>query len=389
MECSDGYTYGFGSTGSIYRRDADAFWQKVYDDSDGAIKGAEEMPASGGKTYLGWCTDTKVKKKEIPGLSNWNDVQTVAQDLISADWHTMRQVAGATKIANKSYLAMVGYDESYTNEAVDFIPGTIIKTLVERDGRVIASTANAAIDAEYPLAQVGTDGDVIFANMSDTIPVFRFPGGGQVNPGGVCNEIDQVQFFEWEEDALSWIDKQSVGNLSLWGVYDADTGYGGVWSYGRKRKNHPTVLNLEYALDVDEIGAVVTVEGVTLVSYRDGSDFGVKATNDGVKAIGTYEGLDFKAPVKKPVNITSWKYAELFMKPLPEGCSVQLQYKMNEAGAWFAAYQADGTTAYSTVSGKKKAFQIGAEGEIFEPRVVLNPLGNETPEIFRIRCYFE
>ena len=390
VECSDGYTYGFGSTGYIYRRDADAYWQVVYKDPDGEIKGAEEMPTSNGTTYLGWCTNIKLKKKLIPGLGNWNDVTTVSDKLISGVPHTMKQVGGATKITNGSYLAMVGYDESFTNEALDMIPGITSKTLVDRDGRVIASTANAAIDSEYPLAQIGTDGELIFANMSDTIPVTRFPGGGQVNPGGVTNEIEQVSFFEWEETALSWIDKQLVGNLSLWAVYNADAGYGGIYSYGRHYKNHPITLNLEYALDMDELGAIVAVNGKILVSYRDGTDFGVKSVNDNVKAVGTYEGLDFKAPVKKPINITLWKYVELYMSPLSDGCSVEFWYKINKTGAFRQATLADGsTTQFTTVGGEKAVFRIAEEGEIFEPRVVLNPLGNISPEINRIRVYFQ
>ena len=390
VKCSDGYTYGFGSTGSIYRRDTDAYWQKVYDDPDGEIKGAEEMPTSNGTTYLGWCTDTKVKKKLIPGLSDWNDITIVAQNLISGVSHTMKQVGGATKIANGAYLAMVGYDESFTNEAVDFIPGTVIKTLVERNGRVIASEANGAIDCEYPLAQIGTDGEVIYANMNDTIPVFRFPGGGKVNPGGVCNEKKETNFFEWEETALSWIDKQTVGNLSLWAVWGATSGYGGVYSYGRKRKNHPVTLNLEYALDVDELGALVNIDGTTLVSYRDGTDFGVKAVSSAIKDTGTYEGLDFKAPVKKPVNITKWNTAEIFMKPLSDYVSVEFWYKLNKTGAFIQATLADGMgVQYNTVAGKKAVFRLGVESEIFEPRIVLNTIGNTSPEVYRLRIYFE
>lgn len=398
VEASDGYTYAFGNTGTIYRRDADAFWQQVWKDPDGQIKGAEEKPSDTGKTWLYWATNTKVKRKQLPGLGNWNDVETVADNLISTDYHTMKQVGGSLMIANYSFIAMVGYDDSYTNEALDLVPGNIAKTLVERDGRLIVGTVrtvdnekgiNAAIDTEYPLAQVGDDGELYFADMTNTMPVKRFPGGGVVNPGGVCNQVDQVNFFEWEQTALSWIDKQSVGNLSLWAVYDADAGKGGVYSYGRKNKNHPVTLNLDHAIDADELGAITTVNGITLISYRDGTDFGVKATSTITKSEGIYEGLDFKAPVKNPINITSWKTAELFFAPLPAGTSIEFWYRVNKSGSFVQALMADGNTSYTTDSGKKAVFSISAEGEIFEPRIVLNCVGNATPEVFRLRVYFD
>ena len=395
---SDGYVYGFDNTGGIYRRDTDAFWQKVYTDPDGAIKGAEEKPSSSGKSYLVWTTNIKVKRKELPGLGDWSDVSTVAQNLSSQDWHTIRQVGGSAMIANGSWLAMIGYDDSFTNEALDLIPGNIVKTIVERAGRAVIGTMrssdptkgiNAAIDTEVQLAQVGDDGDLYFADMNNSVPIKHFPGGGIVNPGGVTNEVDQVNFFDWEQSALSWIDKQSVGNMSLWGVFNADAGRNGVFSYGRKNKNHPITLNFDYPLDVSEIGALVTVEGITLISYRDGSDFGVKAVDPAAKATGTYEGLDFKAPVKKPIGITKWLTAELFFAPLPSGASIEFWYKLNKTGSFIRAYLADGNTRFNTANGKKAVFRIAEEGEIFEPRIVLNPTGNTSPEVYRIRTYFE
>jgi len=398
VKCSDGYTYGFGNTGCIYRRDASSFWQQVYKDPDGAIKGAEEAPASGNKTYLAWCTDTKLKKKAIPGLSNWNDVTTVSTNLSSQDWHTMKQVGGATKIANGSWIAMLGYDESYTNEALDLVPGNIAKTLIERNGRVIIGThkagyttkgINGAIDSEVQIAQIGDDGDIYYANGSNSVAIKTLPGGGYINPGGICNERDDINFFEWEETALSWIDKQSVGNMALLAVYNADTGKGGIYTYGRKNKNHPIVLNLEYQLDADELGAVACVDGDIIVSYRDGSSFGVKVVDSTTKAIGVYEGLDFRSPVKFPANITVWKYAEVFLTPLPNGTSVSFYYRMNKTGSFVQAYTASGGTSYNTVLGDKAVFRIGEEGEICEAKLVLTPIGNFTPEVHRIRLYFE
>jgi len=391
VKASDGNTYGFGNAGYIYKRDPEANYSVVYKDANGAIKGAEEKPSSSGNTYLVWATDRSVKKKLIPGRSDWNDVASVTDGLTPATWHTMKQINGALMIANKSTLALFGYDDSFTTNALDLVPGNVVNTLVERNGRTILGTArladpnkgiNAAIDTEIPLAQVGDDGDIFFANMTDTVPVKRFPGGGKVNPGGVTNLIEQVNFFEWEENALSWIDKQSVGNLAVFGVFGADSGYGGLYTYGRKNKNKPFALNLEYLLDEDEIGAVTSVDGVVIASYRSGTDFGVRAVDPNAKAQGVYYGLDLKVPVKKPSDITTWSLAEMFMSPLPPGTSVEFHYKTDRTETYTQAKTAGGATSFTTTNGTNPIFRIQDTGNLFEYKIVLNPYGNMSAEVF-------
>mgnify|MGYP007071589100 CR=1 FL=1 len=405
VKCSDGKLYGFGNRGKIYKRNSDGYWMQVYDQGK-PIRGACEKPSSGGKIYLIWATQTELHRKEIPGNSSWNDVDvagTVQGDtfpktnLSDYEWHTMVQVGGDVMIANGSNLAMSAYDDSYTNQALDLIPGNISKTLVERNGHVVIGTykladpnkgVNGAVDCEYPLVQVGDLGDIYYADFSGSISMKRFPGGGRVNPYGMTNEISQVNIFDWMQDSLSWIDKQEVGNMALMGVFEADTNRGGIYTFGRKYKNHPFVLNLEYQYDADEIGAVVNIDGTTLFSYKNGTTYGVMAVDSNNKAIGIYEGLDFKAPVKKTIELTEWKTAEIFMKPLPIGCSVEFWYRVDKNGDWVRAKTADGQDSYSYATGKKAVFRIGASGEIFEPRLVLNPYGNETPEVYRARVFF-
>lgn len=404
---TDGGVYGFGDTGYIYRRATDGQWSRLYKDPDGRIVGAAEWYNEGGQTWLYWATYRKLHRKPLPRLSNWNDVDTAPgvitgdswpkTNLTVSDWHVMREIGGDLIFGNYNFLGLVGYDDSYTNEALNLIPGNVVTTLVERNGRSIIGTTkasnptkgiNAAIDSEVPLAQVGDDGELVYADMNSFIPYKRFPGGGIVNPGGVCNEVNEVTMFEWEQNALSWIDKQNIGNMSLWGVYGAEAGKNGVYSIGRRRKDHPFAMNLEYALEVDEIGAVLSINGETLISYRDGIDVGVKVVDQTTKATATYEGLDLFAPAKKPDNITEWGIVELFMKPLPSGCSVQFWYKIDKDGDFIQARTVDDNTAYTRVGGKKANFRVKANGEVFEPKVVLVPSGNTSPEVYRIRCYF-
>jgi len=398
INASDGYTYEFGNTGFIYRRDSDGNHVQMYKDPQGAITGAYEWYDRTGKTFLFFATKDILRKKDLDGRVDWNDVQDVGS-LDNNNFHTMSEAGGSLIITNGSKLALVGYDGSFTNEAVNFIPGNIAKTLVERNGRSITGSVrasnpnkgiNAMIDSEVPLAQIGDDGEVIFSNMSDTIPAKRFPGGGKVNPYGVANLVEQANFFEWEQNALSWIDKQGVGNLSLWGVWGGTSGRNGIYSYGRKNKNKPFVMNLEYEMNVDEIGAIIVVDGVILASYRDGNDFGVKAVDSNNKARAIYEGLDSpKTAIKNPDNPNRWTVVEVFGKPLPSGTTIEYHYRMDKNGDFVQAKTAEGKTVFDKAGGRKAIFILDSDGQIYEPRVVLNPNGNLTPEVYRIITYFQ
>lgn len=406
VESSDGHVYGFGNTGKVYKINTDLSVFQVYDAHE-PITGAVEGYNAAGQTFLYFASRRNLHRKQLPGRSDWNDVDADStllygdkwpkSNLTDADWHTMVNVAGDTLIANGSTIAMAAYDDSYTNEALDLIPGNIAKTMIERVGRLVTGTyrssdptsgINAAIDTEVPLAQVGSDGQIFFANFTDTVPVKRFPGGGKCNPGGVTNKVEQVNFFDWTQTALSWINKQTVGNIALFGIYGATAGYNGIYSYGRVDKDHPFVMNLDYPLEVDEIGALACIAGVTYASYRHGADFGVKVVDMTNKAQAVYEGLDFRAPVKRPDNITTWGTAEVYFNPLPSGTNIQFWYRIDKNGSFVQAKTLDGATSYLKTGGKKAVFSISQKGDIFEPRVVLTPSGNVTAEAHRIRVYF-
>lgn len=408
VDATDGNVYGFDNVGKIYKRDSSNDWSVVYTDPDGEIKGAAEFPSTDGVSYLVWATDTKLKCKELPGATDWSDANARANfprtDLTSADWHTMTQAGGDLVFVNKNTLGALGYDNSYSPNVCDLVPGNVGKSIIERHGRSIVGThhpgdstggVNAMVEAEVPLMQVGNEGGIYFNDMNSSLPDKVFPGGGRVNPGAVTIDAQQVALFEWvqanssDPDINSWIDKKQLGGVSLWGVFNADSGMNGVYAYGRKRRNHPFVLTLEYYLDVDEIGAVAKCGSDIVISYRSGSDFGVKRVDTTTKATGVYEGLEKYLPPTPAGKSATLKYAEVFMKPLPSGCSIEFYYKVDKASSWTQAKTQGGDTSFSEEGGEEVLFMLGENAQIYEPKIVLNPSGNSTPEVYKIETHLD
>ncbi len=209
-----------------------------------------------------------MRREALPGASDWSGVDAGAlwpkTNLENVAWHTMRPAGGALMICNGSYLAMVGYDESYTVEAVQFYPDELSKVIIERQNLVVIGTyknnssekgalytwsqeylnyiqrreipsgmINGLVDTEMTLMQAGDKGGIFYSDLTNVVAITATPNcEGKVNPGGVENDE----------------------SMALFGIYDND--YPGVYTIGRKRKNAPFVLNLDYPLDCDEIGAV-------------------------------------------------------------------------------------------------------------------------------------
>lgn len=408
---TDGNSYAFCADGKIFKRTSLGVWSLVYTDADGAILGAAEWACSNGKSYLFWATSTKLHAKEIPGNTGWSDVDAnivvgattytyPKTNLTAATWHTMKQVNGRLLIANKDKLAYVGYDGSYTNAALQLIPGNSVKTIMEFKGyaysggsrtdysnqteifvwdtaqslnwnaknTVPSSVVNAFVNAEFPLMQVGTDGQILLADVSTyTQPLTKFPGGGQVAPDGV--EVD--------------------GGLALFGSYGNGTGKTGVYSYGRKKKNANVVLNLEYQLDCTAITSVKKIGSDLLIAYTNvaGTGWGVKKVNSTAKANFIYESIDLVLPTSTREPVIS--KARVITAPLPSNTSVQLYRRMDKTGSFVIANTEGGSTSFSTTGGMEAWFLLGDYGKVAELKIVGNANGNYAPEVYGVELYFE
>jgi hypothetical protein len=408
----DGTTYCFGSTGSIFSRSEDGTWLFVYNDENGEIKGAAEWELDTGVSYLMWATNTCIARKPLKGAdttpdsnaARWTDAtQNWKTTLDPAAYHTMAIAGGQLNIANGNFLASVEYDGDFDPAALNLRPGNLIKCLEERDDYVILGSyrddnseeghiwswintatnwiqkkripikgVNSMINTELFLLQGGSDGELFFSDFVNAVPLHGIPGGGETAPSGVSIEDD----------------------LAIFGIYGGD--YPGLWSYGRKRKNRPDVLNYDYRLvgtvngsTISTIAAVATIDGLVLASWgtTDGStsEYGVDCVSSTTKAVALYEGLEFDngTPNLKKFFDT----IKITMKPLPTGTSISAKFKVDNESAWRYAVLGNGSTTYSEVNAIEAIFSIGKPSSVYEVGMELNPYLNTAPEILSITTY--
>ena len=148
-------------------------------------------------------------------------------------------------------------------------------------------------------------------------------------------------------------------------------------------------MNLDYLLDADELGALVVVDGTTLVSYRDGSDVGVKAVDSTAKATLTYEGLELTGSVKNSARPTVWNKVEINCLALPDGSSIEVFYKLDKSGGWKRALMEGAAEKFRARDETQAIFLLGDEAKVFEPRIVCTPTGNLTPEILEAKVFLK
>lgn len=426
VNARDGSTYCFGSAGSVYAISGnpyDPVVSFVYNDENGAIKGAAEWKLSDGNNYLMWCTNTSVGRVLMNGSLPvpWGAgvaTQDYKTTLDAADWHPMKNAAGSLCIGNANFLATFDYSGNFNNAAMNLRPGSTIKCLEERDDYVLIGTelvseseeghiwswittalnwvqkkkipvkgVNTLIDTERLLLQGGANGEIFYSDFANTAPLNSIPSGGQANPQGSA----------------------ILNDLALFGIYGTtDAAQVGIYSYGRRMLNRPFALNNEFRITrtvagstVAEIGAVWVASSAAFASWKtvDGSttEYGVDMVSTSTRATARWEGLEFTGG--QPHLKKHYKSEKVVMEPLPSGTSVNVLYRpsrqstggSSSAGAgWKYAKIADGTsTTYSVTDSTEAEFIINDESKVFEIGLELTPSGSSTPEVTALVGYID
>ena len=404
VAATDGNWYGFGDTGNIYRRTSGGAWSLQATDPDGEILGAAEYIHNDGSdnyvSHIVWGTQTKLKK--VKTSSGFGTITTVTtfENGFAGEWHTMLEALGVLFFCDADFLGILDYEGAVNKKALQFPGGIYSRSLLDNANIIIIGAtekerqrrgflftwdklADSWITKRDLQAQgarslnfleggvmVQTGEELKYWDTVNLLPLKQLPGGGETQPGA------QSEY-------------QSIGHFGVQGGTK-----NGVYGYGRRDKNSPFALALEYIPShgnyenpAHKIGSVSNHQGTMLVSWYDGTDYGVDVIDNDNKAVALYQSLEIDA--NTPYSEKRWRQVKIVTRPLPAGTSITLRAKTNNDDDWQVC-KTDSQATVMNVTGQKKAIFniVGAgKGEIVELELVLTPNGNATPEVLSVNTY--
>jgi len=370
---------------------------KSGNDGSGAVIAMAHTHLAGGtstyKAYIYFATKTTLNRMLVSTNVITQDWKALS-DVGTTGWHSMAEAVGTLQIANLNDLAFVDYEGGFTMSGLDFPAGDVVSTVVGQDNSVIAGTTNklynwdrlqvswlnrrevpdmsidAMIFSNYLLIHSGST--LYSWDTSALVPIRQMlRSDHSVKPGAIANY-------------------KGVPYMGVNGAADV-----GVYSYGTRSMIKNRTLNFEYVLSHGKtasvsIGSVQAHNNNLYVAWKDGTTYGVDIIDTANKAVARYEGLRFRT---KTLEQQKFSFIQLLMEPLPTGCSIQVQYKVNGQASWITAKVANGSPTFTIANSTKAIFKIDPDpkygGEEIEIALTLTPSGNTAPDIKAIVTTFD
>ncbi len=369
ITASDGSTLWFSSTsGKIWRRTLDGVWSLIHTTAptsgNAGCSGAKEYDG-----YIYWATESYLHRKPVGNLSDWSDAVDNWAEFTNTDpdFHPMVLQGVSLFIGDKNYVAKVyKYNGVHTFVAnaldirqphriktmiaygIDLVLGTFIHEKVNLCSVIRWDTVseswsvadsieengiNAFIkDGNYHYAQAGRAGRVYYYNGKTLEPAYRIPGDWSPTQTAYINPDATTIHQTFPLFGLSNVS----GNPQLQGVY----------SFGSYSKDYPKTLDLSYPVSAGlsniEIGSLRAVGSDLLVSWYDGTNYGVDLLDWSTKYTSAYIETGILTPPElRSFLKNSLKIIINFADILPNDCDVKVKYKK--------AYESDYSNALSSI----------------------------------------
>lgn len=351
VPCSDGNSYLFGSTnGKIWKRTSGGSYSLVATSAQAEVINAKEFDG-----YIYYASDDKLGRWQVgTDWSTRNDAWATFTEA-DGDYKPMRIKNGVLYIGDGKLVAQVDENGTFTADALDLPSQYRISALGELSTELLIGTfvndnvsdvrlfrwdtwsvswsfddnvPEVGINAFIPMdnatiVQAGTKGNIYYYDNSVLQQFKRMSGDWSSTNKALVHSEAVASFKGLPLFGLS----NSSGNPTLQGVYSL-----GSWA-----SNYPKVLNLEYVISQAklasiEIGAIAVIGDNILVSWKDGSNYGVDTIDTSNKYNSAYletRNINVERDILKKFN------AKIFYRSLPASTDITLKYSINDA-----AYQA-------------------------------------------------
>lgn len=419
VAASNGYTFWFSSTsGKIWARSSGGTWTLAY----------TTVPAAGGAGCLGaaeyngfiyWATESRLHRVTIAGADDsW------AGGAVSLDWATFSVTQASfhpmelqnTKlfIGDGNKICSVNSSGTFDNAALDIKTPFIIKCLKKYDidlliGTYVADTVNETEIIQWdctspswstsdPIAEVG-----INAILNDTTANVTLVQAGRAGNWYEYNGRSLVPYKRipgtYSSTSYGYVHPNAIGNFKGLPIFGFSNGSGnpanqGVYTLGSYSRDYNRVLDLTYPISERssgelvltgiEIGAIIVADFDILVSWKNGSTFGVDKIDYTAKmTLGYFETRMLFQSQRDEIQTMAG--ASVFYNSLPTSTNFVISYSKNAAAYVSMASETTNNTDNNSVNAKLSVPGIGS----LQIKVAFTVNSNDSPIMEALAVYLE
>lgn len=313
--CSDGNTYLFGATnGKIWKRTAAGAYT-LEATAAPAAGAAGIMSAEEHNGYIYYAMQSRIGRVAVGAPTSWAGRNDSWATFTNTDttFHPAKKLNGNLYFGDANFVALVDDTHTFTADALDLIEPLRISALGNYDTDLLIGTYVNTDVMETQFLRWNTWGDSW--TYSDPIPEVGINAFLPIDNGVLVSAGTKGHVYEFAGMVLSSYknmpgsfirgsaDKCTVhnnaafnfGGIALFGISQV-TGNAiryAIWSIARRSAKYPWVTAIEYVISEDtmadiEIGMIVGVGDIFLVSWKSGSTYGIDKLDVTAKYSGAY-----------------------------------------------------------------------------------------------------
>lgn len=402
VSCSNGSTYHFGDTGKIYERESNGTWT-LRATAAPAAGSAKILSAREYQGYIYYAMQSRLGRIAVPAAGgSWAGRDDSWATFTNTDdtFHPMHEVNLVLYIGDANFVAQVDAGvfsanaldiksplriSSLWNLDTDLLIGTYVAANVMRTEVIRWNTWSVSFSVSDPIPEVGVNA---FIDSDNIVIVNAGTKGNLYIYDGAQLEIYKQIKGTWSSTNKAKVNPHATLNFNgmpLFGLSQvAGTGVNlGVYSFARTNRNYPYVLNLEYTISTGnrnniQIGAITPISADQfLVSWRDdntSTTYGVDVLDLSNKATAYF--VTRNMIVDRTMD-NNFGFVSVPYRNMPENTSIDIYTSRNHAA--FSGTP-DGSTDDAERLIVQSDEQIGSCG-VTKTKVVLNPYGNNAPEV--------